>query len=301
MGDGTRFTGSEDVQEFLKSDAFAQGFKEWLVSSPFFKEVVRSLADTIEHEIPRPQKSRETAPPVMSRVLMEVQNWNLSSDVLARAGWLPHYTMPFGAIAKSHEEGDKISSTILDYYDENWETVRGRIERRLVGYEIDAEARATFREALDAHESRLHRCVCRVLFPEIERVLFTKLFGGLLGNKQITYDEYIRTLTGENRHIEDFIIDGLFDLSVFGHLTKAVREKDRRRLGKEHVSGADAMIFGIFSNVKDEARRQSLARNAIPNRHAALHGLVSYSSSQHSLNTIFLADYMFGVVSRISK
>ena len=109
--------------------------------------------------------------------------------------------------------------------------MREHIENRLAGYKIDAEAKATFREALDAHESGLHRCVCRVLFPEIERVLFTKLFGGILGGKGITYDKYISTLAGENRHIEDLIVDGLYDLSVFGQITKAGREKDRQNHG----------------------------------------------------------------------
>ena len=35
-------------------------------------------------------------------------------------------------------------------------------------YNITSEAKATFREALDAHEAGLYRCVCRVLFPEIQ-------------------------------------------------------------------------------------------------------------------------------------
>ena len=218
----------------------------------------------------------------------------------AKVGWLPHYTMPFAAIAKSDRTEDQISATILEYYARKWENVREHIDNRLAGYKIDAEAKATFREALDAHGSGLHRCVCRVLFPEIERVLITKLFGGILGGERITYDKCIRTLVGEDRHIEDFIVDGLYDLSVFGQITKAVREKDRQNHGEKRLSETDEMISGIFSSVRNEGRRESLTRSPIPNRHAAMHGLVSYSSPQHSLNTIFLADYMFSIVSRIS-
>lgn len=296
----TKFTGAEDVQEFLESDAFVQGFKEWLVSSPLFQKSVERLAEMVDRETPRLRKFMETAVPVLTAVLSEIEKWNISSDVLAKAGWLPHYTMPFEAIAKSDGNEDQISATILEYYARNWENVREHTESRLADYKIDAEAKATFKEALDAHESGLHRCVCRVLFPEIERVLFTELFGGILGSEPITYDKYIRTLAGDNRSIEDFIVDGLYDLSVFGQITKAVRENDRQNRGEEHLSEKDETIFGIFSSVRNEERRELLTRNPIPNRHAAMHGLVIYSSPQHSLNTIFLADYMFGIVSRIS-
>ena len=297
--DDTKFTGPEDVQAFLESEAFVQGFKEWLVSSPLFQEIVECLEELVERETPRIRKFMETAAPLLSPVLSDIEKWNISMDVLAKAGWLPHYTMPFAAIAKSDGNEDQVCAAILEYYTRNWENVREQIENRLTGYRIDAEAKATLREAFDAHESGLHRCVCRVLFPEIERVLFVKLFGGILGDKRITYDKYIKTLAGEDRSIEDFIVDGLYDLAVFGQITKAVREKDRQDHGEEHLSKADEMIFGIFSSVRNEGHRESLSQNPIPNRHAAMHGVVSYSLPQHSLNTIFLADYMFGIVSRI--
>ena len=110
--DDTKFTGPEDVQEFLESEAFDQGFKEWLVSSPLFHEFVERLAEMVERETPRLRKFMETAAPVLSRVLSEIEKWNISSDVLAKAGWLPHYTMPFDAIAKSDGNEDQFSATI---------------------------------------------------------------------------------------------------------------------------------------------------------------------------------------------
>ncbi|MCY4138623.1 MAG: hypothetical protein OXF56_10200 [Rhodobacteraceae bacterium] len=42
----------------------------------------------------------------------------------------------------------------------------------------------------------------------------------------------------------------------------------------------------------------------MPNRHAAVHGLVVYSSMQNSLNAIFMADYIFqpiGVLKRMAS
>jgi hypothetical protein len=36
--------------------------------------------------------------------------------------------------------------------------------------------------------------------------------------------------------------------------------------------------------------------DAVRNRHAALHGIVTYNSFKNSLNAIFLADYVFQVI-----
>ena len=46
----------------------------------------------------------------------------------------------------------------------------------------------------------------------------------------------------------------------------------------------------------DEAARQRLARDPVPNRPAVVHGLVVYSSMQNSLNAIFMTDYIFLVI-----
>ena len=48
----------------------------------------------------------------------------------------------------------------------------------------------------------------------------------------------------------------------------------------------------------DEANVERAKHSPIPTRHAVAHGLVTYSSRQSSLNAIFIADYVFAVVSR---
>jgi hypothetical protein len=53
----------------------------------------------------------------------------------------------------------------------------------------------------------------------------------------------------------------------------------------------------LYENVRTEPDRQRFAQDPVPNRHAAVHGLVIYSSMQNSLNTIFMADYIFQVIS----
>jgi hypothetical protein len=37
----------------------------------------------------------------------------------------------------------------------------------------------------------------------------------------------------------------------------------------------------------------------VPNRHAAIHGLIVYNSFWHSLNAIFIADYAFQIIAAV--
>jgi hypothetical protein len=43
-------------------------------------------------------------------------------------------------------------------------------------------------------------------------------------------------------------------------------------------------------NVRTDEARKQIRLDAVPNRHAALHGIVPYSSFKSSLNAIFLID-----------
>ena len=311
--DDKKFESPEEVRAFLDSDAFADGFKKWLVTSG----ILTAVSQHLEPLLLGWQHLMKTAAPVVLEVMSEFEKWNFSSEVLGKAGWLPHYTTPFGYIAECGEGDEAVRSRLLNYYDNNWQNVRSEIEARLSGYKIDSEAKATLREALDAHEAGLYRCVCRVLFPEIERVFRTELFNGKIG--RITYEEFIKKLVDdekksidafilegrsvhirtsdkglprefikklvddEKKSIDAFILEGLYDLSIL----------DRKKRKEEPVSESDELIFGLFTDVKSEKHRECLKQNPVPNRHAAIHGLVAYSSQQNSLNMIFLADYIF--------
>ncbi len=287
---GGKFNSPEEVRAFLDSDGFADGFKKWLVTSGILKEMSRQIEPLLRawcHFL----KSHASQ---IANVIVEFQKWNLSCEVIGRAGWLPHYTTPFDNIAEYGDDAELIRNKLDDYYTSNWQNVRAKIEARISHYRVDREAKATLREALDAHEAGLYRCVCRVLFPEIERVFRKELFGNRIG--PIGYRKFIKRLTDDDKSIDAFIHRGLYDLTIFAHLTKAVREKKRIERGEEPVSESDDLIFGLFTDVKCEEHLESLKNNPVPNRHAAIHGLVVYSSQQNSLNTIFLADYIFEVI-----
>jgi hypothetical protein len=192
---------------------------------------------------------------------------------LDEAGWLAHYTMPWAYAEECN--GGTLKERLSDFYQRNWKHVRSRIASRIPHYIVDAEAKATFREALDAHEAGLYRCVCRVLLPAVERVARIELHGNSL--QRITDQRKLRELAG-NLTLREIEPQGFYGTYLF------------RRLIKH-----------LYEHVEDEADRKRFAQDPVPNRHAALHGLVIYSSMQNSLNTIFMADYVFQVISALKR
>ena len=223
-------------------------------------------------------------------VAHEFAKWNISMEVLGSAGFLPHHTTPFQAIAECAGDIEEVRSRLFDYYTDNWQDIRPKIESRLSDYNIDAEAKETFHEALTAHESGLYRCVSRVLFPEVERLFRAELFDNKVG--KIGYGKIIKELMA-NKGIKEFMPGGLYELTMFRHLMKA--------LAKQEESESDKRIYGLYQDVGSEEDRERLQQDPVPNRHAAIHGLVVYSSQQNSLNMIFMADYIFSVISGLRE
>ena len=88
--------------------------------------------------------------------------------------------------------------------------------------------------------------------------------------------------------LDDFLPGGWFDFDYLGHLTEGLKLQSDDEF--------DDRIFGLFRPVAEEDL-QRLEQDPVPNRHAAMHGYVSYSSPQNSLNAIFVADYMFRLIS----
>ena len=61
-------------------------------------------------------------------------------------------------------------------------------------------------------------------------------------------------------------------------------------------------LFGVLINhlyeQVNDINRQQFINLPIPNRHAAIHGLIVYSSMKNSFNTIIMADYIFQIVTQ---
>ncbi len=206
-----------------------------------------------------------------SAVAKKMAQIGRNTQALDDSGWLPHYSTPFAVVEECNGDTAALQARLEKHYQDGWQNIRRDIETRLTSYDIDDEAKATFREALTAHETGLYRSVCRVLLPEIERVARIELHGDKL--ERITSQPLLRELAGY-LSLASIEPKGLYCLNLFRHLTGH-----------------------LYENINTEADRQRFAQDPVPNRHAAAHGLVSYSSMQNSLNTVFMADYIFQVIS----
>lgn len=180
-------------------------------------------------------------------------------------GWLPYYSELVGRVAEHKGNAVALDKMISAYYREHWADIRKDIEGRLETYEIDDEAKETLHEVFSAHETGNYRSVCRTLFPEMERLIRRNFFNDA---GRIRTAEMTRRLA---RHLAQ---DEMLSRQVLCLVT----------VGR-HVEHMYAQV--------DDDNRDEFEQNVIPNRHATLHGLISYSTYKHSMNMIIMADCLF--------
>lgn len=198
--------------------------------------------------------------------LQAFRKWDRAVDALNAVGWLPYRSEPpLRFIEECGDDFGLLNKRISNYYRTRWREIRDDMTSRLADYHIDDEAKATFREALSAHEGGHYRCVCRVLFPEIERVI-------RVGRDKT---KILERLTG-TRDLADLAFRERFGLILF-----------------------DRLVDHMYENVGDQPEK--FDRDPVPNRHAAMHGLVRYSTHQHSMNMLILTDYVFEILPPITE
>ena len=190
-------------------------------------------------------------------------------EAFKKTGWLPYYSAPFHYVEECGEDIQLLETRLSEYYRTYFDDIRQDIESRLGHYNIDEEARATFREALSAHSVGNYRCVVRLLFPEIERMFRLQFFENKAG--KFPSKEMLEKLT-DDKYLKDFTRREAFGWTLFGRLVKHLYEP------------------------VDNHNRTKFQQDSVPNRHAALHGLVIYSSEKHSMNMIIMADYVFQIL-----
>ena len=184
---------------------------------------------------------------------------------LERTGWFPHHTFPLHLLAD--DDDDTVTDElILAYYSDNWARVRQEIEEDLSNYLINDDSKEALRQVLIAHENGLYLLVCPGLFAEMERAVRVCLYDNQVGRISIV------------KQIKD----------NFGVLPSAVFPD--RALG---LVGFRQLINHVYESIPTDADRERFSDSPVPNRHAAIHGLVTYSSEKSSLNTIFIAAYFF--------
>ena len=183
-------------------------------------------------------------------------------DALDEVGWLPHRSVPHRLVEECGDDLALRDRRIDDYYRTRWNEIRDGMESGLATYHIDDEARATFQEALITHESGRYRGICRTLFPEIERMIGAGHRSGPMIKKLLASGE------PDERDFRE-----LFDWVML--------ERIRRH---------------AYEQVWTEDQRERFERDPVPNRHAAIHGRVAYSTHKHSMNMLILTDYVFRIL-----
>lgn len=205
------------------------------------------------------------------------------AELAESTGWLPHSSTPFDALDPDTVDGPTAAAIVDAHYRDNWDGVEAQFRTHLECYEIDEEAKETFDEALRAHRTGLYRAVPRLLFPEIERVVAVEFYEGKhsepsVDGKKMLGITSLKTIRSEARDLPaGDVLAYDFGIQLFERLETHLYEK----VGEEPEAVA------------------RFAADPVPNRHASLHGIVSYRSPQNSVNTLIMTDFVFHLVSRM--
>ena len=185
-------------------------------------------------------------------------------NALNEVGWLPHHSVPYRIVVECEGDPARLDSRVDDYYRTRWNEIRDDMESGLEYHHIDDEARAVFREALSAHEAGLYRGTCRTLFPEIERMIGA----GNVGSRKM--------------------LDKLLEES----------EDPAGRAFREIYNPVlfNCLVRHAYERVVTEDERARFEQDPVPNRHAAVHGLVAYTTHKHSMNMLILTEYVFRIL-----
>ncbi|ANW00799.1 hypothetical protein LMTR13_12065 [Bradyrhizobium icense] len=205
-------------------------------------------------------------------IFKQLSELEVQKRALERIGLLPHRSMPVSLLTE--QDDDVLRSTLQQHYTENWERIGEGIRERVNSFDIDDEAKAVMVEALEAHRNGHYRSVCRLLLPEIERVARVEFEGnraGPVNMKKVMVEPALDLPLSETR------LNGYFALLLFDHL-------------------ADHLYVRV-----DEKNRLELQQDPVPNRHAAIHGIVVYRSFWNSLNVIFMTDFAFQLMAAIKE
>ncbi len=251
---------------------------EWILKqgTPELHSALTNLSRQIFEQIQKMEEVwlsliRSISPKVIQAIIDIVewfQNDAKLRNITEQTGWLPY---PGAEVYLSDvgNDMDLAASRYEKFVEEKWTSIRLDMEARLAKSDTDKETQATFREALQAHEYGLYRCVCRCLLPEMERALRLRVNNLDPGFKfNMNLEDVVNQ--GELHHLFG---GNPYGLSLFSHV-------------QDH----------LFASVRTVQERADMEPHL--NRHVAVHGLSPYNTKKRSFNTLVLALYLFLVLSR---
>ena len=257
-------------------------------------DALPTLFGGITHELTRSLRVLDPLPPILNQLQFPNLSLEISSKLqsilgpilrpfpplvhpkarmAAKLGWVVHHTLPTTVLEDATEED--VDEAIMTHYKERWTEVRKDIELATSRYLVDQDSKETMNQALSAHEQGLYRLVPRAMVAEIERATRVQLHGNIVDR---------------GLNIKGTILSAVDDLPIssFHDLTSGTMQYETL---EKH----------LYEHIHDENDRSQFAESPIPNRHATVHGLVPYASEKSSLNSIFLTDFVFLMITQIKK
>lgn len=204
-----------------------------------------------------------------------LQEQERQCELLEGAGWLPHCSSPFHFLEEGCLDSVEVDREVGDFYEESWDRISADLRSGIEACDLDQEAKDCFGEALSAHGAGFYRCAPRLLYPEIERVARVEIHGG-------AFDK----MASQNRLV-----------AAIGGLTPA----EMSSTGVTGLRFYKKLTEHLYLHLKDADRIAVAGADPVPNRHAAVHGLVSYTSQKSSINAILIADYLLQAISVIKS
>lgn len=225
-----------------------------------------------ENVAPRILAFVEAIQPAAATIEIYLQN-GAKADLLEEAGWLPHPTSPLDSIHAGMTPAEA-GAVAEAHYRQRWAHVQQTLTEMVALHDIDQEARETFAEALAAHGAQLYRVAPRLLLPEIERVVRQDLLGRPFGRTT--------SLKDMRSDVEDLPLRRVLPVGHAVALYKTLMEH-------------------LYEKISSDVDLTKMRSDPVPNRHAAIHGLVRYGTMQSSLNAIVMAEYLFGLAAELKR
>lgn len=187
---------------------------------------------------------------------------------IAEAGWFPHPLMPLAKWRDADLSNPDIADgLVLDYVGAHWSEINDRFLENRAFAVFGFEYKETMRQALQAHEAGLYRCVPRTLFGEIEMASRAAL---------------------NDRPLTNRINAGLKPV------WKLLNQFPVTSLPLGMRSGVAYIL--LEEQVYVDNRRSSPDAR-MPNRSDHIHGHDErHATERDSLNMLFLADIMFSIL-----
>lgn len=227
-------------------------------------DALRSLAPKVVAAIEWVQKNEEVVVHLLGQVLEGGQ--------LQDTGWLPHPILASLNIGVTRHAD--LKEVVEKHYRVHWPILKDDFAESLLGSGVDGQAQDTFTNAMQLHEMGQYRAVCRLIFPELERLVRKDLMGRRFG--AATNLNELRTR--------------LVRLPI------AVHVADPRSRALSLMTTLDTHLF---EKVDTEEALFKFEASGIPNRHACMHGVIDYNSFQNSMNMLIIAQYCYDAIGRV--